>query len=342
MLVGSRRTEPDERHLGEYRVDFSFSPPEGHTAVAAQTDLSYRLAPEIAAMQKRLDSLHQALSRSVVTTPRWLAPTTALADVLAALIEADLDGQLAQDIVDRVHSSLPSGHSGPVSVMEIARREIQGRVSTDSGVGKAGSSQKIAAFVGPPGAGKTTTIVKLAVRSGIAARRSVHLISTDAIRVGGADQLRSFAAILGVTFQLADTPAALSQAIDEHRAKDLILIDTPGLTAQDSEHAALLATVLARRSDIDTHLVLQCTTRTADLSRVAQTFSCFAPSKVAFTRLDETEAYGGILTTAHRLQLPLSFLCAGQRIPEHLEAATPERIANLILNPDSCAARAAA
>jgi flagellar biosynthesis protein FlhF len=262
--------------------------------------------------------------------------------VLAALIEADLDGHLAQDIVDRVHSTMPPGNSSPSSVMEMARQEIQSRISTDGGVGRPECSRKIAAFVGPPGAGKTTTIVKLAVRFGIAARRSVHLISTDTLRVGGAEQLRSFAGILGVTFQLADTPAALVQAIDEHRAKDLILIDTPGMTAQDSEHAAILATVLTRRRDIETHLVLQCTTRTADLIRVAQTFSCFAPSKVAFTRLDETEAYGGLLTTAQRLDLPLSFLCAGQRIPEHLEAATPERIASLILHPNPCAARAAA
>ena len=82
--------------------------------------------------------------------------------------------------------------------------------------------------MGPPGAGKTTTLVKLAVHYGLTSRRPVALLSTDTYRVAAAEQLRSYAAILGVAFQVVETVGALAQSLEEHRAKDLILIDTPG------------------------------------------------------------------------------------------------------------------
>src|SRR6478752_970922 len=108
------------------------------------------------------------------------------------------------------------------------------------------------ADVGPPGSGKTTSLVKLAVAYGVAARKSVQVVSLDNLRVGAAEQLRSYAAILGVGFQALESPAGLDQALEEH-AKSLILIDTPGYCLGDLDAAADLAHVLSR-GEIDVHL----------------------------------------------------------------------------------------
>ena len=55
------------------------------------------------------------------------------------------------------------------------------------------------------------------------------LLSIDTYRVAAAEQLRSYAAILGVGFQVLETVTALAQAIEEHRGKDLILHRYAGL-----------------------------------------------------------------------------------------------------------------
>src|ERR1039458_9506307 len=146
-----------------------------------------------------------------------------------------------------------------------------------------------------PGSGKTTTLVNLAVNYGLAARRPVLLLSLDTHRVAAADQLRSYAAILGVGFQLLETVSSLAQTIEENRGKELIFIDTPGLAHGDLEDSESLAHFLATRGDIDTHLVLPASMKAADLSRMVDAFEILHPGHLLFTKLDETGSYGPIL-----------------------------------------------
>jgi flagellar biosynthesis protein FlhF len=60
-------------------------------------------------------------------------------------------------------------------------------------------------------------------------------------------------------------------------------------------------------------------------------YTTFAPAKLLFTRLDETDSYGAILNEPVRTGLPVSFLGTGPRIPEDFELATKDRIADLLL-----------
>jgi flagellar biosynthesis protein FlhF len=209
--------------------------------------------------------------------------------------------------------------------------EIGSRCRIGNSIAGGESRQRIAALIGPPGSGKTTTLVKLAVTYGVANRRSVLLLSADTYRINAAEQLRSYAAVLGAGFHLAETLASMAQVIEESRAKDLILIDTPGLGfAELPEHAAL-AQFLSTRTDIDRHLVLSSSMKSADLSRVIDAFEIFRPQRLLFTKLDETVSPGGIVNEVARTRKPLSFLATGQRIPEDLEAATLTRLIDPIL-----------
>jgi flagellar biosynthesis protein FlhF len=159
----------------------------------------------------------------------------------------------------------------------------------------------------------------------------VVLLSADNYRVAAAEQLRAYAAILGVGFEALQTVAALAQAIEENRGKDLILIDTPGLGPAEIEDSMGLAPFLSTRSDIDVQLVVPASMKPADLSRVVDAFGAFAPRRLIFTRLDETGSYGPVFTEAVRTGRPLSFFAGGQRIPEDLQTATAALLVDLLL-----------
>jgi flagellar biosynthesis protein FlhF len=220
--------------------------------------------------------------------------------------------------------------------------ELESRIMVEPLLGRGEARPRVVALVGPPGAGKTTTLVKLAVNYGLAARRPVLLLSVDNYRVAAADQLRSFATILGVGFQALETVGALAQALEENRGKELVFIDTPGLGASDMAEYSSLAQFLSTRSDIDTQMVVSSSMKSADLSRVVDGFEVFRPRRLVFTRLDETGSFGPILNEAVRTGKPLSFFTAGQRIPEDLEVASSGRLAALILNGQAGEAASAA
>jgi flagellar biosynthesis protein FlhF len=186
---------------------------------------------------------------------------------------------------------------------------------------------RITALVGPPGSGKTTALVKLAVAQGLSKGRPVRLITADTQRVGAADQLRTYASILSVPFQAVESVSALEMAVDSAPSNSLVLIDTPGLSpALIAESGASLASFISRRQDIDAHLVLTASARHADLEAAAQRYQMFAPSRLLFTRLDEITSFGAIFCEAARERRPISFFSIGQLIPEDLEPATKTRI----------------
>lgn len=272
-------------------------------------------------MKKRIESLSGALPPPGPASP-VRAPRRTNNAILRSLLDADVYPDLAESL-----NREAAGKAGSL------RKAVEAAVRVDSALGIPNATRRIVALVGPPGAGKTTALVKLATRYGIASLRSLHFVSTDVYRVGGAEQLRLYASILGVGFQAVETPLALAQTLEEQRGKDLIFIDTPGWTPRNSPGMDELADYIGNDPSIDVHLVLPASSRASDLARMVDRYSTFRPSKLLFTRIDETCRYGPLLNESYRGGKPVSFLTAGEQIPEDLEPATVHRIAELVLGP---------
>ena len=273
MLVNTRKAPPETRHLGDYEVvfatlesdrvaaDASVSQPASAAPSAAYPD---RLSIEVSELKKELEGMRRALTRTAYAPPQWAGVPQDVSDAYAALTAAEVSPDLAREIVHAA-ASRPSGlrvsalrtlavrqPALPAPSAELAQsarasisradgaafqralmEELESRFTVDATLGNGPSTPHIVALAGPPGSGKTTTLVKLAVNYGLAARRGVLLLSMDTHRVGAADQLRTYAAILGVGFQVLETVGALAQTIEECRGKELIFLDTPGLSTSE-------------------------------------------------------------------------------------------------------------
>jgi flagellar biosynthesis protein FlhF len=206
-------------------------------------------------------------------------------------------------------------------------------VATAATLGNPGTSQARVMLVGPPGVGKTSTAVKIAARYGVHINKDTQLLSTDIYRVAAADQLQTLAAILGTACEIVEPPALLPQTLDRLAAKSLVVIDTPGFGLGEMNQSFELVRASATCRDLDVHLVLSASMKPADAVRIAQAYSMFRPGKLIFTRIDETIDRGSMFEVAAQLNLPVSFLSTGQRIPEDIEPATRRRLADLLEAP---------
>jgi flagellar biosynthesis protein FlhF len=352
MLVESRKAAPDARHLGEYEVVFALTsdgPPATAKSTAPPRD---SLSHDVAELKKELEGMRRAITRTAFAPPQWLSGAPDLSDAYAVLTANEIDPDLAREIVQSAESRSSGGSRSKVAQLNQPRdsaayqqaliQELESRFTVKPALGRTESGARITALVGPPGAGKTTTLVKLAVNYGLACRRPVLLISMDNHRIAAAEQLRSYAGILGVGFQMLETVSALAQSIEENRSKDLILIDTPGLGFTEIGDSSTLARFLSTRADIDTQLALAASVKPADLARMVDAYQVFKPQRLVFTKLDETVSFGSIFNEAVRTAMPLSFFATGQRIPEDLEEVTPGRLTSLILSGQGLRSRAVA
>lgn len=341
MLVESRKAALEARHLGEYEVVCALvpeaepGPPQAPEDRGAQ---DARLAGELAEMRRQLDLMGKTITRSAWSAVGWASAHPEMSEWHARLMATDMEGELAHEVLNAAERRAGPGLSGMDAAVAA---EIEQRIRVD-GTWDAPNGPGAVAMVGPPGAGKTTMIAKLAVIRGLAERRRLALVSMDDFRVAGADQLRSYAAILGAGFQALDNLGALAQALAEHQGKRLVLIDTPGYGPHDMDRADELARFLSSRPDTSNCLVLTASMKSADLTHVAERFDIFRPSSLLFTRLDETACFGTAFSLSVRLGKPISFLGTGQNIPEDVAPATKERIMSLLWTLSPSARRVAA
>lgn len=199
----------------------------------------------------------------------------------------------------------------------------------------AGGGRTLIALVGPAGVGKTTTIAKLAARARID-RRTVTLIACDGFRVGATEQLRRYASLMDARFESAGTRDELARCIEEADT-DVVMVDTAGSAPKPGGVESLLAPdELAKTDagrDLTRHLLLcvPAALRAQDAAAVAHAFAPLEPTALAVTKLDETAAPSGLLHGPTASGLPVSVLCAGQRVPEHVAPATAGAILDYLV-----------
>jgi flagellar biosynthesis protein FlhF len=185
----------------------------------------------------------------------------------------------------------------------------------------------ITAVVGPTGAGKTTTIAKLAARwcmqHGAA---DLALVSTDGYRIGAREQLMTYARILGAPMHAANSGKELAAVLERLKSKKLILIDTAGMGPRDVRLTEQLTALKYGASGARVLLALPAQAEGQALDEIVCAFVRVKPAACILTKVDEAASLGAAISTVLRHKLKIAYVCDGQRVPEDLHAAHLKRV----------------
>ncbi|MGE0420305.1 MAG: hypothetical protein AB7O80_26155 [Acetobacteraceae bacterium] len=183
-------------------------------------------------------------------------------------------------------------------------------------------------FVGPPGAGKTLTTVRLATRL-VMAGRPPTVITADGQRAGAAEQLAAFTRLLRINLIVANQPLVLSKAMTR-RGEGGALIDGPGTNPFDPGAAADLR-ALAAAVNATMALVLPAGLDAAEATDLAHAYAELGARLMIVTRLDLARRVGAVLAAAHAAGLTLTEAGIAPDAAGGLVPLTPALLASHIL-----------
>ncbi|BCX43764.1 MULTISPECIES: flagellar biosynthesis protein FlhF [Stenotrophomonas] len=284
--------------------------------VVAQDDAEIRqLRQEVAGMRQVIE---REMNRF---TDERLRGCPVRATALDLMDEYGFDAGLARDVAMQIPLETEA-HRGRGLMLGLISRKLP--IAPVDPLEEGG----VIALVGPTGAGKTTTIAKLASRFAEKhAPRDVALVTTDTTRIGAREQLYGYGRQLGIAVHEANSGTDLDQLLERLKDYKLVLIDTAGLGPRDRALAAQLQWLRAARQ-VRTLLVLPANTSFGDMDEVVRRFGAANLQGLVLSKLDETGRFGNALSVAVDHALPITWVTDGQDVPEDLHRASA---ANLVL-----------
>ena len=261
-------------------------------------------------------------------------PSASCLSVLAELIEAGVSEAEARKLVAQATQigSTPESDD-PALLKRRIEKLVASRISIDGPLKVEVGKRLTVALVGPTGVGKTTTIAKLAAHYRLREKRSVGLITVDTYRIAAVEQLRTYAQIIDLPMKVVSTPHEMREAEEEFRSIELLLIDTAGRSPHDEIKILELRTLLQAIDVDETHLVLSAATDARTLETTTESFASVGTSGLILTKLDEASELGPLYPVLRDAELPIRYLTNGQNVPNDIEAARAERLAQLLLTP---------
>ena len=190
---------------------------------------------------------------------------------------------------------------------------------------------RVTAFVGPTGAGKTTTIAKLAARQVSGGGRRVGLVMTDGARVGAREQLGAYARLLDVPMQVARDGSELREVLASFADRDTIYVDTAGLGGDPRDALALERLLGATDAPVARTAVVSAGASEAALRAAWRQLGAIAPQSCIVTKVDEGANLAAACSWVRERRLALAWLGVGQRVPEDLAAASGSVLARWLV-----------
>jgi flagellar biosynthesis protein FlhF len=307
----------------------SYEPPPRASQSRATSEVEVKALGDRLNIDKIVDDIRD-LKRSIKT----LADTAAAGDLdglpanlrtlLAAMQSSGMDDRIAKRIVRQLLNEMTGAELADGSLMQKKAAELllagMGEVSP---VLFAGAKPRIVAFVGPTGSGKTTTIAKLATDFTLNLGKRVSVLSIDTKRVDAVGQLKAYCRIINIPLLIAYSPDELPGIMPGIMGSDVTLVDTPGSGPMDRPQMIEMVEFLKRMVPQEVHLTISVTTSLMEMKRIFENFGLLKPNRMLFTKLDETDNYGTMISFAVLSGKPMSYVTFGQNVPGDFALADP-------------------
>lgn len=239
------------------------------------------------------------------------------AAVLREMLAAGFSATLARYLIDKMPATKDAADALRW-IKTVLARNLTTIANEDDLLNRGG----VFALVGPTGVGKTTTTAKLAARCVMRhGPDKLALITTDAYRIGGHEQLRIYGKILGVMVHSVKDEADLRIALKELKNKHTVLIDTIGMSQRDQMVTEQVAMLSESGADVKRLLCLNATSTGETLNEVVRAYQGSGLAGCIMTKLDEAASIGNVLDVVIRQKLNLHYISNGQRVPEDLHLA---------------------
>ncbi|MCI4566769.1 signal recognition particle protein [Lysobacter sp. CFH 32150] len=264
-------------------------------------------------------------------------------EVRIALLEADVALPVVQALIERIKvravgqevlKSLTPGQA----LIKVVRDElttVMGSQASDLNLNV--PAPAVILMAGLQGAGKTTTVAKLAKHLKERRKKKVMVVSADVYRPAAIEQLKTLAQQVDVLFFPSDVSqkpeAIVRAAIDDARKSfaDVLIVDTAGRTSIDEAMMAEIKALHAAVAPVETLFVVDSMTG-QDAAVTAKHFSEALPlTGVVLTKTDGDARGGAALSVRYITGKPIKFIGVGEK-PDGLDVFHPDRVASRILD----------
>ena len=286
----------------------------------------------------KITGIFQGLSNTGAITEKDLELT--LREVRVALLEADVSLRVSKDLIKKIQDQalgrkvIENVQPGQ-QIIKIVSDELTEILGTQSSELNFKNKPSIFLMCGLQGAGKTTSISKLAHYCQNSLNKSVSLISTDLRRPAAIEQLRILSQKNNIQFiepVNQNIKDIVNNAMEQSNKllSDILIIDTSGRISTDEELLLELKTIHDIANPQENLLVLDSMMGQQALSVVESFDSTIPRTGFILTRLDADPRGGVALSAKYQTGLPIRFFGSGENI-EDFEVFHPERIASRIL-----------
>ncbi len=266
----------------------------------------------------------------------------ALRDVRKALLEADVALPVVKAFIDQVRSralgaQISKALNPGQQFLKIVEAELIATMGqANERLNLAQQPPAIVLMAGLQGAGKTTSVAKLAKYLKEREKKKVLVVSADVYRPAAIQQLQTLAGEVEAEFFPSTTeqkPVDIARAAIDHAKRqffDVVIVDTAGRLHIDEELMTEIKDVHAAIKPVETLFVIDAMIG-QDAVNTAKAFNDALPlTGVILTKADGDARGGAALSVRHITGKPIKFLGMGEKV-EALEPFHPERVASRIL-----------
>ncbi len=290
-------------------------PVEARKPAPAAPALNTQVMGELQSMKDLIEERFNTLS--------WLNQTRQSplhSNLMVKLIRAGYSPTLGRTLLERMPQN-----AGPAEALKWLMNVLERNLHTDAKQASIYETGGVFALVGSTGVGKTTTAAKLAALAAqVHGAHNVGLITLDTYRIGGHDQLRTYARMLGMVAHQAHDKAALQDLLSLLSGKKMVLIDTTGVAPRDPRKDDILDVL--DLPGVQRLLVVNAGSQGDTLDESLGAFKRNGCKQTILSKVDEAVKLGPALDALVRHQMQLRGITNGQRVPEDFERANAQEL----------------